>query len=176
MIGFPNGAQTAGWKKSFRTVKFRSGKFRGKFISKNLWKAIERTSRGITKPGKVRCEQPFDLFQSAVRSKTDKKIAMKELKRIRILYAENDEDAGFMLSTLLGFADIDVSLARSVKKAFEDAQTENFDAYLLESRFSDGSGLELCRRLHEFNPQTPIVFYSADAYKTDKLEGLAAGA
>lgn len=101
---------------------------------------------------------------------------MKELKRIRILYAENDEDAGFMLSTLLGFADIDVSLARSVKKAFEDAQTEYFDAYLLESRFSDGSGLELCRRLHEFAPQTPIVFYSADAYKTDKQEGLAAGA
>lgn len=101
---------------------------------------------------------------------------MKQPKRIRILYAEDDEDAGFMLSTLLGYSDIDVSLARSVKKAFEDAQTENFDAYLLEGRFSDGSGLDLCRRLHEFNPQTPIVFYSADAYKTDKLEGLAAGA
>lgn len=101
---------------------------------------------------------------------------MKQIKRIRILYVEDNEDAGLMLSTLLGFADIEVSLARSVKKAFEDAQTECFDAYLLESRFSDGSGLELCRRLHEFNPQTPIVFYSADAYKTDKLEGLAAGA
>ncbi len=101
---------------------------------------------------------------------------MKKLERIRILYAEDNEEAGFMLSTLLGFADIDVSLARSVKKAFEDAQTDCFDAYLLESRFSDGSGLELCRQLYEFNPQTPIVFYSADAYQTDKQKGLAAGA
>lgn len=101
---------------------------------------------------------------------------MKKLKRIHILYAEDDEDAGFMLSTLLGFADIDVSLARSVKKAFENAQTEDFDAYLLESRFLDGSGLELCRRLHEFNPQTPIVFYSADACQSDRQKGLAAGA
>lgn len=101
---------------------------------------------------------------------------MKTLKRVRILYAEDDEDAGLMLSTLLGFADIDVSLARSVEKAFADAHTEHFDAYLLESRFSDGSGLELCRRLHEFNPQIPIVFYSADAYQSDKQNGLAAGA
>jgi DNA-binding response OmpR family regulator len=101
---------------------------------------------------------------------------MKELKRLHILYAEDDEDAGFMLSTLLGFADIDVSLARSVKKAFEDAQTECFDAYLLKSRFSDGSGSKLCRRLHEFNPQTPIVFYSADAHQTDKQKPLSAGA
>ncbi len=101
---------------------------------------------------------------------------MKKLKRIRILYAEDNEDAGFMLSTLLGFSDIDVSLACSVKKAFEDAQTEYFDAYLLESRFSEGCGLELCRRLHEFSPQTPIVFYSGDANQTDKQKGLAAGA
>lgn len=81
-----------------------------------------------------------------------------------------------MLSALLGFSDIDVSFARSVKEAFQLAQNERFDLYLLDSGFTDGSGLELCRQLRELNPQTPIVFYSGNAYKTDKEKGMAAGA
>lgn len=101
---------------------------------------------------------------------------MKPNKRIRVLYAEENEDAGFMLSTLLGFSGIDVLLANSFKKTFQDAQNEDYDIYLLESRFSDGSGLELCRQLHDLKPQTPIVFYSADAYQSDRKNGLKAGA
>ncbi len=48
--------------------------------------------------------------------------------------------------------------------------------YLLDSRFPEGSGLDLCRQLHEFNPQIPIVFYSGNAYEADKAKGFAAGA
>lgn len=101
---------------------------------------------------------------------------MKESNRLSILYAEDDKDARDMLSALLGFSDIDVSFARSVEEAFQLAQNERFDLYLLDSGFPDGSGLELCRQLREFNQQTPIVFYSGDAYETDKQKGLAAGA
>jgi len=101
---------------------------------------------------------------------------MKLNKRLSVLYAENNEDSGRMLSTLLGFSDIDVLLARNVREAFEAAQNRHFDLYLLDNRFSDGNGFELCRRLREFNPQTPIVFYSGDAHETDKQKGLAAGA
>jgi DNA-binding response OmpR family regulator len=101
---------------------------------------------------------------------------MKLTKRLSILYAEDNEDACFMLTTLLGFSDIDVSLARSIREAFYAAQNRHFDLYLLNSRFSDGSGFDLCRRLREFKPQTPIVFYSGDAHETDKQKGLAAGA
>jgi DNA-binding response OmpR family regulator len=56
------------------------------------------------------------------------------------------------------------------------AQAEQFDLYLLDTRFPEGSGLELCRQLRKFNSQTPIVFYSGDAYEADKAKGLAAGA
>jgi len=48
--------------------------------------------------------------------------------------------------------------------------------YLLDTRFPEGSGLDLCKQLREFNPQTPIVFYSGDARETEKAKGLAAGA
>lgn len=101
---------------------------------------------------------------------------MKFLNRCRVLYAEKNEDAGFMLSTLLGFSGIDVFFAHTIKEAFQEARSKHFDVYLLGSGFSDGSDLELCRRLREFNPQTPIVFYSNDAYKIDRQNGLAAGA
>jgi two-component system OmpR family response regulator len=101
---------------------------------------------------------------------------MKLTRRLSILYAEDNEDASFMLSILLGFSDIDVLPARSTREAFQAAQKRDFDLYLLNSRFSDGSGFELCRQLREFKPQTPIVFYSGDAHETDKQKGLAAGA
>lgn len=101
---------------------------------------------------------------------------MKFLNRQRILYAEENEDACLMLSTLLGFSDIDVFFAHTIEEAFQEALNKHFDLYLLGSRFSDGSDLELCRRLRELNPQTPIVFYSNDAYKIDKQKGLVAGA
>lgn len=101
---------------------------------------------------------------------------MKLTKRLSVLYAEDNEDSGFMLSTLLGFANIDVSLVRSIKEAFQSAQNRHFDLYLLDNRFSDGNGVELCRQLHEFDPQTPIVFYSGDAYESDRQKGLEAGA
>ena len=101
---------------------------------------------------------------------------MNLTKRLSVLYVEDNEDSGYMLSILLGFSAIDVSLVRSVKEAFASAQDKDFDLYLLDSRFPEGCGLELCQRLRELKPQTPIVFYSGDAYESDKQKGLTAGA
>jgi CheY-like chemotaxis protein len=101
---------------------------------------------------------------------------MKKPNRLRILYAEDNKDACEMLSALLGFSDIDVLPASSIAEAFQAAQNKYFDLYLLDSRFPDGSGLELCQQLRKHDTQTPIVFYSADAYEWDKQKGLAAGA
>lgn len=101
---------------------------------------------------------------------------MKLTKRLSVLYAEDNEDSSEMLSILLGFSDIDVSMVRSSKEAFQTAQNKHFDLYLLDSRFTDGSGWDLCQQLRKVNLQTPIVFYSGDAYESDKQKGLAAGA
>lgn len=101
---------------------------------------------------------------------------MNLTKRLSVLYVEDNEDSGFMLSTLLGFAEIDVLLVRSVKEAFQSAQNKKFDLFLLDNKFPEGCGLELCQQLRELKPQTPIVFYSGDAYESDKNKGLSAGA
>jgi DNA-binding response OmpR family regulator len=101
---------------------------------------------------------------------------MQVPKRFRILYAEDNEDACLMLSILLGYSGIDVSPAGTIEEAVREAQTNKFDAYLLDSRFPDGSGEELCRQLLEMNPHVPVVFYSGDGGSVDKKKGLAAGA
>lgn len=101
---------------------------------------------------------------------------MNPLKHTRVLYAEDNEDSRFMVSTMLGFADIDVTTAKTIAEAWQLGQAGNFDLYLLDSRFPDGSGLELCRLLHEYSPQTPVLFYSGDVYEKDVRNGMAAGA
>jgi CheY-like chemotaxis protein len=87
---------------------------------------------------------------------------MKAQQRIRILYAEHDEDTCLMTRILLGYSGIDVESAHTIESAVRKAKSGEFQAYLLESRFRDGSGLLLCRRLLEINPHVPVVFYSGE--------------
>lgn len=101
---------------------------------------------------------------------------MKIYDHLRVLYAEDNEDASEMMSVLLGLSEIKITAAKTITEAWRLAQAERFDLYLLDSRFPDGDGLDLCRRLHKHEPRTPIIFYSGDARETDKQKGLAAGA
>ena len=101
---------------------------------------------------------------------------MQSLTRPRVLYADDNEDSCLMLSTMLGFSSIETTSANTIDEALRLAQAEQFDLYLLDSRFPEGSGLELCRKLRAFNSSIPIVFYSGDAGETDKAKGFTAGA
>jgi DNA-binding response OmpR family regulator len=56
------------------------------------------------------------------------------------------------------------------------AGSQHFDLYLLDSWLTDGSGLDLCRRIREFDKTTPILFYSAAAYEIDRAEAIESGA
>ena len=96
--------------------------------------------------------------------------------RYRILYAEDNEDSRDLVTVMCELSGIKVVTTKTVAEAWQSAQSEQFDLYLLDSRFSDGDGLELCRRLRTFAPLTPILFYSGNAYEADKKNGLAAGA
>jgi len=95
--------------------------------------------------------------------------------QLRVLCADDDETCE-LLTTTLGISDIEVESAKTVADAWRLALFEPFDLYLLETRFPDGDGFDLCRRLHKLAPHTPIIFYSSEAYPTDRQKGLAAGA
>lgn len=96
--------------------------------------------------------------------------------RHRILYAEDDADSRELVSLQCELSGIKVVTAETVGDAWATAQNEPFNLYLLDSRFPDGDGLDLCRRLRRFAPFAPILFYSGDAYEAHKQNGLAAGA
>ena len=95
--------------------------------------------------------------------------------QLRVLCVDDDGTCELLTATL-GFSNIEVKSAHTVAVAWRLAQTEPFDLYLLETRLPDGNGFDLCRRLHQFAPRTPIVFYSSEAYPIDRQKGLAAGA
>jgi two-component system OmpR family response regulator len=81
-----------------------------------------------------------------------------------------------MLTHLLGYSDYEVLTARSIEDALNLIKSGHFDLYVLDKRLPDGSGLDLCRKLSAVTPDSPIIFYSGDAYALHREEGLCAGA
>jgi two-component system OmpR family response regulator len=93
-----------------------------------------------------------------------------------VLCVDENEDLRVMLSTLLRFAFIEAKSVGTAAQALSSIRTERFDLYLLESRLPDGDGFELCRRIRDYDPQAPILFFSGAAYAADKKRGIKAGA
>ena len=56
------------------------------------------------------------------------------------------------------------------------ARSSHLDLYLIDNWMAGCSGIDLCKKLREFNPGTPILFYSGAAYENDKQQAFAAGA
>ena len=100
---------------------------------------------------------------------------MQPTKR-HILCVDDNDDTCFMLSALLGRAGYEVRTASGVAEGLRLAESERFDLYILDNRFADGTGLELCRRIREFDSATPILFFSGLAHESDRQHGLDAGA
>lgn len=96
--------------------------------------------------------------------------------RKRILYIDDHEDSRHMLTVLLGLAGYDVVTASTVRGGLRLAVLERFDLYVLDSRFRDGTGIDLCLQIRAFHPDTPVIFYSSAAYDLDIEAGMAAGA
>ena len=82
--------------------------------------------------------------------------------RPRILFVDDHEDTRFLISYLLGAWGYAVAAAKNVDEGLSMARGGGFDLYLLDSRFADGSGTELCEGIRDFDKETPIVFYSGD--------------
>ncbi len=80
----------------------------------------------------------------------------------RILFVDDHEDTRYLITHLLGAQGYEVEVAQSVEEGLQLARARRFDLYLLDSRFADGSGTELCEGIREFDKTTPIVFYSGD--------------
>jgi len=97
-------------------------------------------------------------------------------KSRRILYIEDHDDTRELVTLLLAQQSYEVITGSTIASGVALAGTEKFDLYLLDSWLPDGSGLELCKRIRQFDKTTPILFYSAAAYAADSELALNCGA
>jgi DNA-binding response OmpR family regulator len=94
--------------------------------------------------------------------------------RNRILLVEDVEDTSVLCAVIL--AEYTLTCASDFDEGLRLAQQRDFDLYILDNWLPDRSGVELCRAIREFDPDTPVLFYSAAAYAHDIQEALRAGA
>lgn len=99
-----------------------------------------------------------------------------QITQRQILLVDDSYDTCEMMALFLGLSDFKVRFAQTIAEGWRMVQDNNFDLCLLDSRMPDGNGYELCRRIRARAPDLPIVFYSGDAYETDRQQGLTAGA
>ncbi|MDQ3818341.1 MAG: response regulator [Acidobacteriota bacterium] len=81
--------------------------------------------------------------------------------RPRILFVEDHDDTRHMIQVMLGNRGYHVETADTLNDGLVLAQNEEFDLFLLDYQLEDGNGKELCRRISQFDPRTPILFFSA---------------
>ena len=83
----------------------------------------------------------------------------------RILFVDDNADIRFMIKEWLSIFNYQVATAESMADGLRLAKIDPFDLYILDTRFPDGRGTELCKKIREFDRATPIIFYSGETPK-----------
>jgi len=106
----------------------------------------------------------------------DKEALMRVAKPMkkRILVVEDQDDERNL--PRLALREYDVAAAGDYDTGLRMARRQYFDLYVLDNQIPGGTGIELCRRIREFDPNTPILFCSWRAHSSDGSEALGAGA
>lgn len=94
----------------------------------------------------------------------------------RILCVEANSDTCLLLAVMLGLTSFDVTCVSTAAEGLALTRSKPFDLYLLDGLLSDGTGAELCGSIREFDPVTPVVFFSALAEERHRKEAIKAGA
>lgn len=101
---------------------------------------------------------------------------MRPTPTARVLYIEDHDDTRELVTLVLEQRRFEVVTGSTIQSGVALAHSQQFDLYLLDSWLPDGSGLDLCRRIREFDEVTPILFYSAAAYEIDRSQAISSGA
>jgi DNA-binding response OmpR family regulator len=94
----------------------------------------------------------------------------------RVLCVDDSDDTSLMLTTLLESEGYEVESAGGVADAKRAAEGGRYDLFIVDNRFMDGTGVDLCLWLRGVAPQTPVLFYTGAAQEGDREKGLCAGA
>jgi two-component system, OmpR family, response regulator len=93
-----------------------------------------------------------------------------------ILYIEDHDDTREMVKLILGELNYRVTSGATIVDALKLSREHHFDLYMIDFWLPDGSGMDLCKSLREFDPSIPIMFVSGAAYEVDKETAIKSGA
>ena len=116
------------------------------------------------------------FFQTRPIPVPETKNVFSDSPRKRVLCVDDHHDIGALIRIMLSVRGFEVIVANSCEQARKAACSEPFNLFLLDSRLPDGSGIDLCREMHELYPETPVVFFSGVAFETERRRGVQAGA
>lgn len=101
---------------------------------------------------------------------------MPSSPRRRVLCAEPHEDTCRLITMLLERQGHEVVSASTIAECVGLADGKGFDLYMVDDDYIDGTAIQLCKRLRALTPGTPILFFSAQAFRRDRELALEAGA
>src|ERR1051325_7494824 len=93
-----------------------------------------------------------------------------------VLCVDDDIDTCVLMAFSLARSGYLVETAHSIEEALRQARQKEFVLYSIDSRLPDGSGIELCKHIRQFDPHTPILFYSGAAFPEEIQKAMNAGA
>ena len=96
--------------------------------------------------------------------------------RRRILFLDDNQDTCELINLVLSQAGYEVVLGGSVAEGLRLTRNTQFDFILLDWHFTDGTGIDLCRAVREFDGDTPIFFYTGMTHEQHIRTAIQAGA
>ena len=94
---------------------------------------------------------------------------------IRILAVDDEPSLTELLSMAMRYEGWEVSVAGSGAKAVRLAHEVRPDAIILDMMLPDFDGLEVLRRIRDYQPNVPVIFLTAKDGVQDRIGGLLAG-
>lgn len=98
------------------------------------------------------------------------------LTKKRILCVDDSRDNCELLRCILDIAGYEIETAQSITEGLRLAGDGNFNLYLIDLYFSDGTGFELIENIRISDRSTPIVVCSADVRESTQNEAMRVGA
>src|SRR3977135_1843554 len=94
----------------------------------------------------------------------------------RVLIVEDEENIGRSLRMILEREGFAVNVCRSVAEFRKHPDAHRADAYLLDMKLTDGSGIDLLKAGRQNGPTSPAVMISGHGTIADAVEATRAGA
>jgi two-component system, OmpR family, response regulator len=99
-----------------------------------------------------------------------------EVKSMEILIVEDEQTLGRAIQRGLTDAGHNCQWAKTGKRGLEEAQTQKYDAIVLDLMLPELSGTEVLKELRTAGIRTPVMILTAKGSLEDRVEGLRDGA